>query len=67
MMVFDAECRRLPFVNFACVETQFPNYPIFPVWSLPGSLCLSQHHSRPPGRRFVIPHHSLRFLRLVKR
>ena len=20
----------LPFVNFACVETQFPNYPIFP-------------------------------------
>jgi hypothetical protein len=20
----------LPFLNFACVETQFPNYPIFP-------------------------------------
>jgi hypothetical protein len=37
-----------------------------PVWSLPSSLCLSQHHSRPPGRRFVIPHHSLRFLRLVR-
>jgi hypothetical protein len=24
------ECRRLPFVNFAGVEIQFPNYPIFP-------------------------------------
>jgi hypothetical protein len=24
------EGRRLPFVNFARVETQFPNYPIFP-------------------------------------
>jgi hypothetical protein len=27
MIVLDAESRRLPFVNFACVETQFPNYP----------------------------------------
>jgi hypothetical protein len=23
------ECRRLSFVNLACVETQFRNYPIF--------------------------------------
>ena len=43
-----------------------PTIRSFPVWSLPNSLCLSQHHSRPPGRRFVIPHHSLRFLRLVR-
>src|ERR1700687_1575598 len=66
LIVLDAECRRLPFVNFACVETQVPNYPIFPVWSLTSCLRLSQHHSRLPGRRFVVPHHSLRFLRLIR-
>ena len=34
--------------------------------SLPSSLCSSQHHRRPPSRLFVVSHHALRLLRLVR-
>src|SRR3984957_20862158 len=35
--------------------------------SLPSNLRSSQDLSRPPGRLFVISHHALRLLRLIRR